>query len=216
MAITAFISRSLGLLNRGPRGPASLGHVPHSSIFSPTDLNSNWSIFLSPGLYNNLISTYFLRASQFRTQFNPSTVKVISWYSSTGCTRHLHRCISYFDSLAGSKANIQHFVLLIIGLIQGFSPPSWLGNTKNSMKIWTSSLEDHKKKQSVVLNKLCRDNNLLPKYAIYICIYIYTHACVSLCVFACMYVCVTYCYITVTSSAMTNSSTCLKRSQILR
>ena len=39
-----------------------------------------------------------MRASQFRTQFNPSTVKVISWYSSTGCTCYLHRLISYFDS----------------------------------------------------------------------------------------------------------------------
>ena len=37
-----------------------LGHGSHSSIFSPTDLN-----FLSPGLYINLTSTYFLRASQF-------------------------------------------------------------------------------------------------------------------------------------------------------
>ena len=77
MAVTAFLSRSSGLLNRGPGGPASLGHVPHSSIFSPsataqsgawgppllgagtlycilspTDLN-----FLSPGLYNNLTPT---------------------------------------------------------------------------------------------------------------------------------------------------------------
>ena len=52
MAITAFLSRSPGLLNRWPGGPASLGHVPHSSIFSPTCLN-----FLLPGLYNNLAST---------------------------------------------------------------------------------------------------------------------------------------------------------------
>ena len=36
MAITAFLSRSPGLLNQGPGGPASLGHGPHSSIFSPT------------------------------------------------------------------------------------------------------------------------------------------------------------------------------------
>ena len=62
MTITVFLSRSPGLLNCGPGGPASLGHGPHSSIFSPTDLN--------------FLSTYFLRASQFRTQFNPSTVKV--------------------------------------------------------------------------------------------------------------------------------------------
>ena len=35
-----------------------LGYGSHSSILAPTDLN-----FLSPGLYNNLTSTYFLRAS---------------------------------------------------------------------------------------------------------------------------------------------------------
>ena len=77
MAITAFLSRSPGLLNRclgaqplwdmflipasslqlqllnwGPEGPASLGAGSLYSIESPTDLN-----FLSPGLYNNLTST---------------------------------------------------------------------------------------------------------------------------------------------------------------
>ena len=52
MAIAAFLSRSLGLLHRGPGSSASLGHVPHSIIFSPTDLN-----FFLPGLYNNLTST---------------------------------------------------------------------------------------------------------------------------------------------------------------
>ena len=40
MAITAFFSRSPGLLKWGPRGSASLGHGPHSSIFSPTDWTS--------------------------------------------------------------------------------------------------------------------------------------------------------------------------------
>ena len=40
--------------------------------------------------------------------FNPSTVKVIFWYSSTGCTCYLHWCISYFDCPAGSEVNIQH------------------------------------------------------------------------------------------------------------
>ena len=44
MVITAFLSRSPRLLNRGPGDPASLGHVPHSSIFSPTGLISNCSI----------------------------------------------------------------------------------------------------------------------------------------------------------------------------
>ena len=36
MAITAFLSCSPRLLNLGPGGPASLGHGPHSSVFSPT------------------------------------------------------------------------------------------------------------------------------------------------------------------------------------
>ena len=77
MAITAFLSSSPGLLNRGPGGSASLGHGPHSSIFSPTataqsgawgpPLLSAGSLYrilsptdlnvLSPGLYNNLTST---------------------------------------------------------------------------------------------------------------------------------------------------------------
>ena len=64
MATTVFLSRSPRLLNRGPGGPASLGHGPHSSIFSPTDLRL-WTPtsylqllnFLSPGLYNNLTPT---------------------------------------------------------------------------------------------------------------------------------------------------------------
>ena len=41
LAITTFLSRSPELLNRGPGGPASLGHVPQSSIFSPTHLIPN-------------------------------------------------------------------------------------------------------------------------------------------------------------------------------
>ena len=40
--------------------------------------------------------------------FKPSKVKVIFRYSSTGFTFYLHRCISYFDSPAGSEVNIQH------------------------------------------------------------------------------------------------------------
>ena len=81
---------------------------------------SNWSelqlldrvLVLSPLSYLQLIRTscrrgyiiiwrplFFLWASQFRSQFNPSTVKVISWYSSTGCTCYLHRCNSLFWQL---------------------------------------------------------------------------------------------------------------------
>ena len=97
LAITAFLSCSPGLLNRGLGAQPLLGHGSHSSIFSPTNLN-----LLSLGLYNNLTPTYFLQASQFHTQFNPSTVKVAPdlLISSTRCTCYLHRCISSFDSLA--------------------------------------------------------------------------------------------------------------------
>ena len=64
MAITVFLSRFPGLLNWGPGGPASLGHVPHSSIFSPTRLISNWLNFLCTELYNSSTPTFFLWASQ--------------------------------------------------------------------------------------------------------------------------------------------------------
>ena len=65
MAITAFLSRSPGLLKRGPGGPASLGHVPHSSIFSVTGLISNWLNFLCTELYNSSSPTFFLTQIAF-------------------------------------------------------------------------------------------------------------------------------------------------------
>ena len=104
LAITAFLSRFPGCSTGGLGTQPLLGHGSHSSIFSLTDLN-----FLSPGSYNNLIPTYFLWASQFRTQFNPSTVKVALdiLISLTGSTCYLHWCISYFDILAGSEVNMQ-------------------------------------------------------------------------------------------------------------
>ena len=117
----------------GAWDPAFLGHSPHSSIFSPTDLRL-WTPTAQSGILRaptagywfslqhlifNCLTSYLhpgyvivLRPPsserhKFRTQFNPSTVKVISWYSSTRCTCYLHRCISYFDSLARSEVNIQ-------------------------------------------------------------------------------------------------------------
>ena len=55
MAITTFLSRSPGLLNRGPGGPASLGAGFLYCILSPTDCTS-----CAP----NYISTFLLWASQ--------------------------------------------------------------------------------------------------------------------------------------------------------
>ena len=66
-----FFPVPLGCSNGGLGAKPLLGHGSHSSIFTTTDLN-----FLSPGLYNKLTSSYFLRV-HINTQFNPSTVKVI-------------------------------------------------------------------------------------------------------------------------------------------
>ena len=119
MAITVFLSRSPGLLSRGPGGPVSLGHGPHSSIFSPTLSDSELQLqLLNRGpeglLYLGAGSLYSILSptnSNFLctelhycftpTQFNLSTVKVIPLIPSTRCTCYLHRCISYSDSSAG-------------------------------------------------------------------------------------------------------------------
>ena len=129
LAITAFLSRSPGLLNRGP-GVSSLSGTCSSvqhllsncnrSIGGPEGLLC-WVLafsiasclqltdfLFSPGLYNNLTPTLLPANVTISHSINPYTVKVIiSWYSSTGCTCYLHRCISYFDRLAESEVNMQ-------------------------------------------------------------------------------------------------------------
>ena len=112
---SAFLSPSPGLLNRGPRGPASLGHVPQSSIWGPTLLCAGflYRIFTPTGLVSKLpdilssLSYIIVQRPPSSCghhklhSFNPSTVKVIiTWL--TGCTCYLYWCISYFDSSAGS------------------------------------------------------------------------------------------------------------------
>ena len=102
MATTVFLSCSPGLLNQGPGGPASLGHVPYSSILTPTD----WT---SCALSYIIVRCPPSSCGRHKSHsFNLSIVKVIFWYSSTGCTCYLHRFISYFDSPAGSEVSIQH------------------------------------------------------------------------------------------------------------
>ena len=135
MAITAFLSRSPRLLRRGPGGPTSLGHVPHSSIFSPTHWTS-----CAPSYIIIWRALFFLRASQFRTQFNPSTVKVISWYSSSGCTCYLHWCISYFDSLARVNMFLYYyyysnfpFTIAFFSFFTGFYPRPCLREVSDNL-----------------------------------------------------------------------------------
>ena len=88
---------------RGPEGPLCWVLVLSTASYLQltwTSCRQGYIIIWRP--------LFFLQASQFRTQFNPLTVKVISWYSSTGCTCYLHWCISYFDSLARLEVNMQH------------------------------------------------------------------------------------------------------------
>ena len=93
----------------GAWGPSLSGcwfSLPHLISNSSAQLTAFLS---SPGLYNNLTTTLLPASVIISHLFNLSAVKVIiSWYSSTGCTCYLHRCISYFDSLPGSEVNMQH------------------------------------------------------------------------------------------------------------
>ena len=77
-----------------------LGHGSYSSIFSPTDLN-----FLSPGLYNNLTFTYFLRASQLALN---STLRQSRLSSNIFDRMHLLFTPVHFssDSPAGLEVNM--------------------------------------------------------------------------------------------------------------
>ena len=81
-------------------GPTLLGAGFLYRILSPTGLVSKLTDFLSSPSY--IIVQHLPSCGRHKLHsFNPSTVKVIiSW--STGCTCYLQRCISYFDSPAGS------------------------------------------------------------------------------------------------------------------
>ena len=72
-----FFPALLGCSTGGLGAQPLLGHGSHSSIFSPIDLN-----FLSPGLYYNLTSTYFLRASHLYSiqSVDSQGYPLISWY----------------------------------------------------------------------------------------------------------------------------------------
>ena len=130
LAITAFLSHSPGLLNRRPECSASLGAGFLYRILSPARLIPNsqsraWELTLlgagflyhifPPTVLISKLTDFLYSPSYIIVQrppsscghhklhsFNPSTVKVILCYSSTGCTYYLHRCISYFDSPARS------------------------------------------------------------------------------------------------------------------
>ena len=168
-----------GLLNRGSGGLASLGHVPHSSIFSPTATAQSgaWGPTLlgadflcrifSPTDWTSCAPSYIIirhppsSCGRHKSHsLNPFTVKVISRYSSTGCTCYLHRCISYFDSLAG--VNMQHSstafschgdwfqvsnttdnccILVIVGHLSPITKTIQVRRTRHAGHCWRSSDE---------------------------------------------------------------------------
>ena len=84
------------LIDQGPEG--SLCWVLAFSTASCLQLvwSPNWLNFLCTALYNSSTPTFFLWMLQSRS-FNPSTVKVIFWYSC-----YLNGCTSHFDSPARS------------------------------------------------------------------------------------------------------------------
>ena len=99
-SLTALFLVLLGCTTGGLGDQPLLRHGSHSSIFSPTYLN-----FLSPGLYNNLTSTYFTLNS---TRHNSHSIQPVDSQgyppiSSTGCTCYLHRCISHLTARLGRR-----------------------------------------------------------------------------------------------------------------
>ena len=126
MAITAFLSRSPGLLNRGPGGSASLRLGPHSSISSPTataqsgtqgplllGAGSLYRIlsltnlnFLSLGSYNNLTPTLLPAIVTISHSIQPLDSQGYILIFLDRMYLLFTQCIFYFDSLAGSAVNI--------------------------------------------------------------------------------------------------------------
>ena len=136
--ITAFFPVLLGF-STGGLGPTLLGAGFLYCTWSPTHLISNWLNFLCTELYNSSTPTFFCGRHKSHS-FNPSTVKVIFWYSSTECTCYLHRCISYFDSSPGSEVNIQHDRMVEISPIIEKRP----GNL-GGLAVSQSSVKDHQR-----------------------------------------------------------------------
>ena len=101
LAITAFLLCSHGQLNRGPGGPASLVHVPQSSIFSPSGLIPNLSdlqltdFLSSSGLYNCFTSTQYLPITGQRNMQLPPSLEWHVWSLPSGNNcRAVHRSLS--------------------------------------------------------------------------------------------------------------------------
>ena len=108
VAITAFLSRSPRLLNRGPGGSASLGLVPQSSIFSPTGvifklLNRGLEGSLCWMLSFSTASCLQLVSSPNCTElYNSSTTTIFLWASQIAVIQPIHGqgyTLLFFDQM---------------------------------------------------------------------------------------------------------------------
>ena len=85
-----------------------LGHGSHSSIFSPTDVN-----FLSLGLYNNLMPTYLLRASQFALNSTRRQSRSPPWYPRPDVPVIYTSAFLLLIAWPGSICNRSLFIILV-------------------------------------------------------------------------------------------------------
>ena len=104
LAIATLLSRSPGLLNRGPEGckPSVWSWFSRWHLISKTLTLTNWTS-CRKGLYYCLTFTCFLWASHlYPTQ--PVYSQGYPLISSTGCNCYLHRCISYLTARPGRRS----------------------------------------------------------------------------------------------------------------
>ena len=118
LAITAFLSRSPGLLNRGPWGPSlcwDMVLIPASSLqLIWTSYRLGYIIIWRPPTSSERHISHSIQ---------PVDSQGYPPISSTGCTCYLHRCISYFNSSAGANMqqmyrNASHHILMSLVNLQ--------------------------------------------------------------------------------------------------
>ena len=98
-----------------------LQHIDHhSSGHNSVSFLFSWTA--QPGAWGPSLCWDMVLIPASRTSCAPSYISVLCPLNSnrrqsrlslttlTGCTCYLHRCISYFDSLAGLEVNMQHFL----------------------------------------------------------------------------------------------------------
>ena len=105
LAITALLSRSPGLLNRGPWGPSLAG--TWFSLLELQQLTPNSDLQLTNFLSHRIIWLFGTHLLQWASHLHPTQHVNSQGYppiSSTGCTCYLHECISYLTARPGRRS----------------------------------------------------------------------------------------------------------------